>query len=164
MDSISSFSPGDSQNFTSVYPGHQRLRRLEVVGAANKGARDRDTRVSLARPVLSSTQYFQVPATQATKDLTVHCPLFFFRKIVETDTMAPEVRNKEKISGTLGRRVFRVFNSELTATGGHLGFKRTEEAGVGVHSRGGWGSQEKQPPSKPSPATYVDLMLTLRLY
>ena len=38
------------------------------VGARKNGARERDTRVSLAQPVLSCTHFFQAPATQGRKE------------------------------------------------------------------------------------------------
>ena len=59
-----------------------RSRRLEVVGTRKKRAREKETRegrgssltprVSPSRvPVLSFAQYFQEPATQATKYITI---------------------------------------------------------------------------------------------
>ena len=41
-------------------------RRLEVMGAGKNWARERDTRVSLAHPVLSCTDYFQLSPEKPT--------------------------------------------------------------------------------------------------
>ena len=53
-------------------------RRLEVMGAGKNGTRERDTRVTLARPIPSYTHYFQAPATQAMREFVQISGHFIF--------------------------------------------------------------------------------------
>ena len=71
-------------------------RELEVMGARKNWAREEDTRVSLACPVLSCAHYFQTPATQARRE----------------ENRVPE----EKCLKVRGRRTHNKFNPHTAST------------------------------------------------